>query len=46
LGDVEPENLQQIAKTMQNATIVGMETNSGTHSGEMVFKMQEYFSLY
>ena len=40
----EPENLQQIANTMQNATIIDMETNSGTHSREMVYKLQEYFS--
>jgi len=40
----EPENLQQIANTMQKATIVDMETNSGTHSREMVFKMQQYLS--
>ncbi len=40
----EPENLQRIAKTMQNATIVDMETNSGTHSREMIYEMNSYLS--
>ena len=40
----EPENLQRMAKTMQNATIFDMETNSGTHSREMVYEMNKYLS--
>ena len=40
----EPENLQRIVKTMQNATIFDMETNSGTHSREMVYEMNSYLS--
>lgn len=40
----EPENLKKIAEAMQNATIVDMETNSGTHSKEMVLKMQNFIS--
>ena len=40
----EPENLQRMAKTMQNATIVDMETNSGTHSREMIYEMNSYLS--
>jgi len=40
----EPENLQRMAKSMQNATIVDMETNSGTHSREMIVEMQKYLS--
>jgi pimeloyl-ACP methyl ester carboxylesterase len=40
----EPENLQRIAHTMQNATIVDMETNTGTHSKEMVYEMNSYLS--
>ena len=40
----EPENLQRVVKTMQNATIFDMETNSGTHSREMVSEMNKYLS--
>lgn len=40
----EPENLQRIAHTMQNATIFDMETNSGTHSREMVYEMNSFLS--
>jgi pimeloyl-ACP methyl ester carboxylesterase len=40
----EPENLHRIAETMQNATIVDMETNSGTHSREMIVEMQKYLA--
>jgi pimeloyl-ACP methyl ester carboxylesterase len=38
----EPENLKRMAETMQNATIVDLETNSGTHSREMFYEMNSY----
>ncbi len=40
----EPENLSRMAKTMQNATIVDMETNSGTHSMQMIVEMKKYLA--
>jgi pimeloyl-ACP methyl ester carboxylesterase len=40
----EPENLQQMAEKMPNATIVDMKTNSGTHSREMVYELNSFLT--
>ena len=40
----EPENLQQMAEKIPNATIVDMKTNSGTHSREMIYEMNSYLT--
>ena len=40
----EPENLQRMAHTLPNATIIDMETNSGTHSSEMVYQLNTYLA--